>query len=1511
MSGFFSSTGQNYIDINDISVVQSQTFYPSVQQISSQTIDQYSGIPLAVSVVTNEISRVNLVLKPNVLIPGEGYTFRLSATNSEGTAYSQILVTADPPPQYAMMLAEPLSGLALETNFVFTVSGAIDYTTDSPFLYQFGLIEEQSLETNNSDRSVKWISGVQTSNSINTVLPSGNSTTNYSICIRGRIFDRKGGYSDVQTQIAVRPNIATGVFYSTVLTDIKATFDYNKDWATALSRLMATVLDINRNTGVVLPQTLKDEALDIFMDIFNEHLPATQSHYALAASLLDQITSNPGITGISNQRRITEALTTVVNWFKSQTANQARSTEAPSLSYGEPLLLQSTYEAMPKNLLTTTITQSILSSWVNMLQSQSTATVAQTFVQNTESISYTLCQQSILGENATAISIPLADLYVKSAPPVGAFNISGNLVDFGSSLLPVYRLQACNNRNTACSETCFQGIRYPSDFFANPDMQTIRLSTTTMERLLSEIEGSDPSSVILFSDVTSAVISVPSTNSFLEVRNLGTPIQVLVRKQQPVPNDGSRVLCLYRPVGGSNGFDSFEWQLDTLTAPMITTVNSTEYFVCNFTHLSEFAVGLLAPPVITQAPILTTSTSQIQPSSSSHTPVETPSMVTQETPTQPSTMVPVAGFPAPAVAIPLVLIIVVAVVAALAVVLCLMWKKKRQKKLKVSPEERPESTEASPDKKAKLIKAGPLTPEESKVPMNIIQLLDSGERTVVGTMNVLPSIRLRELRYQLGDHFGAFKNKPFYFLNRQLCEIEPAAEQQQFVSLVFGDKPIYVRKVTNNNEQIRHHFCICGNAAQFECSNCSSQGYCSTECQYKDWSEQHQKECSRLSEKRRRSEILLRRQSSILSPDETPRRATIAGPPSVGTQPTSPTDWKTFLSSSKPMRQQSMNLSASLPRTSVVQQDTPRTTLGQIAAVAQTFVQNTESISYTLCQQSILGENATAISIPLADLYVKSAPPVGAFNISGNLVDFGSSLLPVYRLQACNNRNTACSETCFQGIRYPSDFFANPDMQTIRLSTTTMERLLSEIEGSDPSSVILFSDVTSAVISVPSTNSFLEVRNLGTPIQVLVRKQQPVPNDGSRVLCLYRPVGGSNGFDSFEWQLDTLTAPMITTVNSTEYFVCNFTHLSEFAVGLLAPPVITQAPILTTSTSQIQPSSSSHTPVETPSMVTQETPTQPSTMVPVAGFPAPAVAIPLVLIIVVAVVAALAVVLCLMWKKKRQKKLKVSPEERPESTEASPDKKAKLIKAGPLTPEESKVPMNIIQLLDSGERTVVGTMNVLPSIRLRELRYQLGDHFGAFKNKPFYFLNRQLCEIEPAAEQQQFVSLVFGDKPIYVRKVTNNNEQIRHHFCICGNAAQFECSNCSSQGYCSTECQYKDWSEQHQKECSRLSEKRRRSEILLRRQSSILSPDETPRRATIAGPPSVGTQPTSPTDWKTFLSSSKPMRQQSMNLSASLPRTSVVQQDTPRTTLGQIAAQPPPSTTQEGAIGKRDSGGHV
>ena len=41
--------------------------------------------------------------------------------------------------------------------------------------------------------------------------------------------------------------------------------------------------------------------------------------------------------------------------------------------------------------------------------------------------------------------------------------------------------------------------------------------------------------------------------------------------------------------------------------------------------------------------------------------------------------------------------------------------------------------------------------------------------------------------------------------------------------------------------------CICGNEAEFECSRCEKQGYCSEECQLKDWTA-HQMYCEEKSD---------------------------------------------------------------------------------------------------------------------------------------------------------------------------------------------------------------------------------------------------------------------------------------------------------------------------------------------------------------------------------------------------------------------------------------------------------------------------------------------------------------------------------------------------------------------------------------------------------------------------------------------------------------------------------------
>ena len=889
--------------------------------LSLNSIEDYSSIPLEASVTQSETSRANLVLQPNTLTAGLTYTFQLTAVNSEGRGVAQVSIVADGSPHSALLSIAPQSGIALETQFLLTVSGVIDTTIDTPVLYQFGIVQETSSDpTMLPDETIHWISGIQTENSLQTLLPTREAENNFVLV---RIFDRKGGYSDIVARVTVTMNQLTNEnFYMTLLGDIKSTLESTKNWRVALSDLTSVLLELNNNTANV-SQGIRAEALNIFLSIFNTQLPASQTHYNLAASVLALITSSGEITDSGDQIRIAEALETILNWYRRNAVSiTSNPVQVPDQSNGEPMLLLTSNRASTRNAITQTSAEVLLSSWVNVLESSpTTPSVARSFVQNIESLSYILCQEMVLGEAATLIETSLANVYIRNTVPLGAFNVFGALFDFRSSLLESYRSLSCQTENVACSETCFQGARYPLDLFADRNMQIATLNSESQLAVLTEIEGSDPQSIELISDVVSAVISSPSQNRFLEVNALASPFQVLIPMRRPIPSDGSQGLCLSRAVGGSSGFERFEWQIDNITAPQTTTIDSSEYFICEFTHLSEFVVGLLPPLIVTEPPVVTTSTvTSSSVASSSSTSTSTTSVATETTPppTDP-TETPVSSGTSPVIFIAVIIIVIAIGVVVILLILCITWRKNRKKKMKVTPgdgTDRPQSREAFTQEdrereKARLTKAGLLTPEESKISMNIIQLLDNGERSQIGSMNILPSVRLRELRHELSDHFANLKNKPFYFLTRQLCDIEPAAEQQQFVSLVFGDepnKPVFVREVATIDEQSRRHFCICNNAAVFECSNCSSQGYCSEECQLKHWGEQHQRECGRMSERKRRSEILLRRQTSSLSAlspvDERPRRLTIGSPPPLGVQkvlsPTTPTDWKSFLSSTKP-----------------------------------------------------------------------------------------------------------------------------------------------------------------------------------------------------------------------------------------------------------------------------------------------------------------------------------------------------------------------------------------------------------------------------------------------------------------------------------------------------------------------------------------------------------------------------------------------------------------------------------
>ena len=908
--------GFEIVDLADSSVVRGQFVYPSFNG-SQLALEEYSSIPLVAMVTTNQSSRANLILQANALISGASYVFRLSASSTEGeTSFAEVTVTPNLPPHSASLSVSPSNGVTLETEFTLAVENAQDTSGDSPFTYQFGFLLPLLPPSQNgagfsnqasaiTEESIQWLSGVQATSWLRTILPSGVANSNHTVTVFARIIDRQGGYSDVVTRVTVLqdPAAIDESYYLSAVSQIRDGFLRYKDWNIALARLVATLKEVNKLQQFE-QQNVKQESLRLLQDIFTNHLPPASPHYVLVASLLSEITTNNGVPDQQDQTAITDVLRAILEWFQQESSVVPSILgTVPTQSTEEPLYLQSGVSPVTKELSPSSAFE-ILSPWVNLLEGESSEDTAQTLVRAVDSILQIFCQESATGEDATSLTTTIVDLYIKKAVPIGPFNVSNTLVDFSTALLDAYREQACTSDGIPCAEVCVASSLYVTDILGSSGGGTaIELDPATQEQLREEIEGSDPGGVELFSDVLSLAIPIPSSNSFLEVQNLNNPFQIFIPLKGSIPDDSSQLLCLFREVGGGRGIENSEWRIDSFESPRGVVIDSTSYFICEFNHLSEFAIGLLPPPIITQPPVTTMAT--------------TPTTESETTPTTPSTASTMATTPEPtqspppviAIAVAIIIIVIfVVVIVVLLVVFCVWWKK-RNRKLKIGPM-KDADTDTESQKPAKLVRAGPLTPEESKVPMNIIQCLENGERTEVGKMNVLPSIRLRELRYQLADNFEAFKNKPFYFLTRQLCDIEPPEEQQRFVSLVYENKAIFVREVTVANELTRKHFCFCGNAAQFECSTCSAQGYCSPECQLKHWTDQHQRECGRLSEKRNRSDILLRRQTTVGSAPfaspmaESPRRVTIATTPSGLKSPTSPVDWKSFLNTSRQFQQQ-------------------------------------------------------------------------------------------------------------------------------------------------------------------------------------------------------------------------------------------------------------------------------------------------------------------------------------------------------------------------------------------------------------------------------------------------------------------------------------------------------------------------------------------------------------------------------------------------------------------------------
>ena len=838
--------GQTCVDLNDNSIAELQITYES---LSASSIDSTTDLSQQY-IEPDQVNRVKLALNPNVLTAGFQYTFRLIANNLLGQGYSDVTIIPSPRPTSGNIDVQPTTGTSLSTLFTITCAAASTSERAQPLEYRYGIVTRLTGGVNDlSEGDVQWLTGRLKTEQHTTLLPGNNQDTNVIIVVR--VSDRYGAYTDLFGMVTIQ--LAATTNYMTVLTSIMNREQKDKTWTTALSSITALLVQIDRTSSSPL-RDVKRNALSAALNIYENSLVSTKEHLIHFVSLLSYITGDSQV--VNNEiSRTSAAMNTIINDLVSYQSAARQNTDAPLSSDGEPLTLASGSSPMVQNYnaLTEHEANLIFSVWNDLISAESSSGTQ--FRSAVDKISLNLCQSKLQGESATALQSSASQLQIIKSLPYGAISLAGGVVLTVNSTIANYYTNNLCTRTAGCEDICTMIATTEDDVLAvdsatNPNSKVLQLSTRSINMINNNIMFVDTMEIRPYSLIVSFSLLAPASSQVLEISDLSAPYSVQLPLKTNSASDGTQLLCLYRQPGDD------DWQLDSITSPETFEISGTSYAVCRYNHLTDFIVALLPAPVTPSPTPSPTPTSTIMiPSStstSSSIPVSTTSLLLP-----PGTG---GGGGAGGAIAAVVVIILVLGIAVTVIIIVVIWRKKRQKRRVAIAKDPSKGLELQEN--AELVKAALLTPEEAKIPMQIIKISEGGqkERELLGTLNVLPQIRLRELRNQLFDNFESLKNKPFYFLTKQLCDIEPAAEQMQFVNLVY-DKTIFIREAESNTERSRRHFCTCGLAAQFECSQCTAQGYCSPECQYKHWTEEHSRECSRLAERKRRTNILTRHQS--------------------------------------------------------------------------------------------------------------------------------------------------------------------------------------------------------------------------------------------------------------------------------------------------------------------------------------------------------------------------------------------------------------------------------------------------------------------------------------------------------------------------------------------------------------------------------------------------------------------------------------------------------------------------
>ena len=864
--------GYGYVDLSAASEVKSTMSDFSPYEVNRTDIAQ------DVVVFTNAISQVNLVIKPGSLTFGLTYRFRLTAENADGFGRAAIDVAVEKPPSSGRLVARPERGYALDTIFSIKAEGWADVATDLPLSYQFGVafVDEQ----------VYWLSGKESGSILKTALPQGAST-NSELTVVVQVFDQSGARAESRTTVVVYPGrLSSSEATASILNNADALIRLG-EWSEGLAHLASSLSQTLVNASFATTE-LRPKAAEIILNVYREEMPPVDSQMLRTARLLEVATrvtvtkvdgsgdlqvelafiSDADFLGYDSVlREILSVTRGVVDHFVAEPVQSTVSKRATT----ESKLIFPT-EIFTTRLSTTDVaTLARLSTNVFKLQAQPVGTAAMVY-ETLERLGLHLCRTVLYGEERTVV--PLDDGAMMSAVYAvpGTHVTSFAHIDFGRQLRDEYVRWPCSAGE--CQGVCILIGSQSVDWHGletttkvDPS-KAISIRKETAEAILIKFHNANISLIRLATPIVSVSLVDSDSGEIKKASNLSYPITLDFNVTVDDVTEEDAMVCVYRPMGGYHGFNNTDWISDDGLIPVSITKCDVITVRCLYRQLFEFTVihiPLIPPEITTLPPTPSPDVTTVLPTTTQSRPRSTQSKTTQQASTPSSQHVePTAKGHDGSGGTPGWIAAVAVVIVAFVLTVVVLWyfcyyRKRRIAKMTVVPEQ------------FELVAGGDreeygVNELDGKEPMQVVNVDRTGDRRQLCVVRVLKTIRLRELRNVLIDEFvDDFKDQPFYFLTRHLKEVEPEDETMQFVRVVYEGDEVFVRKVDlNENDSTRLHFCVCGGIAHFECAECQSRGYCSPDCQRRDWVDVHIKECRTLGEKKRRASLLIRsRQTSV------------------------------------------------------------------------------------------------------------------------------------------------------------------------------------------------------------------------------------------------------------------------------------------------------------------------------------------------------------------------------------------------------------------------------------------------------------------------------------------------------------------------------------------------------------------------------------------------------------------------------------------------------------------------